>query len=64
MTMTTTAPDDLVLGTEAAEELGISVKELYRRIADGHLEPVLAEVEGRPGRWVHVRRGDLEAVTS
>lgn len=54
----------LLRAPEAAEELGLTIKQVYELVAIGELGSVAAPVPGRRGRWVHVFRDDVETYRS
>lgn len=62
--MTMNRTDELLRAPEVAVELGITIGEVYELVAVGELLPVAIPVPGRRGRWVHVRRADVEAYRS
>ncbi|MBK5222046.1 MAG: helix-turn-helix domain-containing protein [Acidimicrobiia bacterium] len=57
--MTDTA--ELLRTDEAADQLGLTIRQIYTLIENGDLEGIPRPVEGRAGRWVHVRRSELDA---
>ena len=59
MTMTTDT-EQLLTTMEAADRLGVTIREVYALVEAGELETVVQEIPGRRGRWVHVRADQVE----
>lgn len=58
MPMTTS---ELLRTDQVAERLDITIRDVYRLIEQGHLEPTLQTIDGKPGRWVHIDADQVEA---
>lgn len=59
MAMTNHATE-LLPTTTVAEELGITVRQVYALIDAGLLKPTVTTMDGRRGRWVQIERSEFD----